>query len=257
MNREKSFPFVSLVTVTFNAAQTVASTMRNVAGQTFVDYEHIVMDGASTDATLETVKSLATDRTRVFSSPDKGIYDAMNKALREAKGEYVLFLNAGDCFADADALQRLADAAMADGLPDVVYGDTVLVDCQGNILGPRHLSAPSELTVRSFRKGMVVCHQAFMVKRNVAPEYDTSYRLSSDYDWCIKCLKKSTGNRYVGDKPVIHYLAEGMTTRNHKASLIERYKIMCRHYGMVPTLMRHIGFAFRYALRRFHAPNNQ
>lgn len=252
-------PLVSIITVTYNAESTIAATMKSVADQTAADYEHIIMDGVSTDRTLELAEQDATDRTRIISSPDMGIYDAMNKALGEARGRYVLFLNAGDQFADQDTLQRYINAVLSHDYPGVVYGQTMLIDSRGSVIGPRHLRAPVDLTYDSFRDGMVVCHQAFMVLRKIAPLYNTDrYRLSADYEWCLLCLQHSRANIYLGARPVIHYLSEGLTTRNHRASLVERFRIMCRYYGTMPTVWRHLGFAKRYLSRRIAGSvNNQ
>lgn len=253
MNRS---PLISVITVARNAAATIGATVDSVVSQDWEDYEYIVMDGASTDGTLGIVDSRRDMRTRVFSSPDKGIYDAMNKALEKACGRYVIFLNAGDSFADNAALGNFARAALADNA-DIVYGQTVLVDNDRNVVAPRHLTAPEVLTADSFKRGMMVCHQAFMVKKDIAPQYNTDYRYSADYQWCITCLRQSTKNIYLGETPVIHYLMEGETTRHFKASLRERFRIMCREFGTVPTVLRHIGFAFRYLLRRHKAANKQ
>lgn len=253
MNRQ---PLISVITVTFNAGATLPATMESVAAQSCHDYEHIIMDGVSKDSTLEIARQLSTSRTRVVSSPDNGIYDAMNKALRVATGKYVLFLNAGDTFYDSGTLKRYAEAAGQN--PDIIYGQTVLADSCGNIVGPRHLQAPERLDLNSFKQGMTICHQAFMVKRSIAPLYDTAYRLSADYDWCIRCIDASGQNHvYLGEPPVIKYLREGMTTANHKASLKERFKIMCKHYGWLPTVARHARFALRYMVRQRKAVNNQ
>ena len=243
-------PLFSIITVTYNAAATVEPTMQSVARQTCNVYEHIVMDGVSSDATLEIVDKHKTSRTRVFSSPDKGIYDAMNKGMAEASGDYLIFLNAGDSFAADDTLQTLADNIMKYDYPGVVYGQTMLVDSSRKVIGPRHLIAPDELTLKSFRKGMLVCHQAFTVLRRIAPLYDTRWRFSADYEWCIRCLQHSRRNIYTGGV-TIHYLSEGMTTRNRRKSLVERFKIMSRYYGWLPTAVRHLGFAPRFLISKF------
>lgn len=241
-------PLITIVTVTRNAAATIEATMQSVASQTFTDYEHIVMDGASTDSTAETARRLASPRTRIYSEADHGLYDAMNKALALARGSYVMFLNAGDTFADINTLTRIADAAKTHN-PDIIYGQTLLVDAEGRVTGRRHLEAPPKLDHKSFRNGMVVCHQAFVVKRSIAPLYDLKYRFSADYEWCIRCLQSSTSNHYAGPEPLIHYLNQGLTTRNHKKSLAERFRIMAAYYGTLPTVARHAAFTLR-ALKR-------
>lgn len=241
-------PLISIVTVCFNAETTIVPTLKSVKEQSETDYEHIIIDGASNDSTLRLIEEYKSDRTVVFSEPDKGIYHAMNKGLYKSNGKYVLFLNAGDTFASSETLSRFAEAIRQNPTADIFYGQTAIINSTGKILGPRHLTAPPRLNADSFKKGMLVCHQAFMVRHSIAPEYDTKYRFSADFDWCIRCLKNSKENIYLGSDAVAHYLNEGTTTLNHHKSLKERYKIMCRHYGAIPTILRHIQFAFRNVL---------
>ncbi|MBO4803368.1 MAG: glycosyltransferase [Muribaculaceae bacterium] len=248
-------PLFSIITVTWNAASVIMPTLESVRRQTSSDYEMLIIDGASSDDTLAIVKRASIAALRVFSEPDKGLYDAMNKGLARARGRYLVFLNAGDTFADDAVLARLA--RLATDNPGVIYGQTQLVDEQRNVVGKRHLTAPKRLTADSFLNGMVVCHQAFVVRRDLAPEYDLQYRLSADYDWCIRVLQKSPANAYAGSAPIISYLADGMTTRHHRASLWERYRIMCRHYGTMRATLRHFGFLPRYLKRRLSGSANR
>ncbi len=240
-------PLFSIITITYNAAATLPPTLRSVEQQTYTNYEYIVVDGASTDATLALVEASSLD-ARVLSEPDKGLYDAMNKGVKMAVGEYLIFLNAGDAFHAPDTLQRVADIIGADR-PGVVYGETAIVDAERNFIMMRRLRAPETLTWRSFAQGMLVCHQAFIARRDIAPLYDLQYRYSADVDWCIRCMKQ-THELLNTHLTLIDYLNEGETTRHHRASLKERYAVMCHHYGTLPTMLRHIGFAFRYAWAR-------
>lgn len=248
-------PLFSIITVTWNAAAVIAPTLDSVRRQTSSDYEMLIIDGASTDDTLAIVRGASIGNLRVFSEPDKGLYDAMNKGIVRARGRYIMFLNAGDALADDTVLARLALLAADD--PGVIYGQTQLVDASREVVGKRHLTAPKRLSADSFLRGMVVCHQAFVARRDLVPEYDLQYRLSADYDWCIKVLKQSPANAYAGRTPIISYLAEGMTTRHHRASLLERYRIMCRHYGTVKALLAHLSFIPRYLKRRLHKTANR
>lgn len=241
-------PTFSIVTVTWNAAKVISPTLKSVKEQTCHDYEYLVIDGASTDATLRLVHLAHIDGTRIVSEPDRGLYDAMNKAIGMAHGKYIVWMNAGDTFAAPDSLARMASAAT--DAPGVIYGQTQLVDDSRKVVGKRHLTAPEQLTWKSFRHGMLVCHQAFVARRDICPPYDLTYRYSADYDWCIRVLKASPRNVYVGAEPVVSFLqSDGLTKLHHSASLRERYRIMCRHYGTLPTLLRHVGFACR-ALKR-------
>ena len=244
MNSETR-PLFSIITVTYNAAATLPPTLASVKEQTCQLFEYIIMDGASKDNTVALATDAQINGARIFSEPDKGLYDAMNKAIDKATGEYLIFLNAGDAFHSADTLQQIADTVMDNDFPGIVYGQTQLVDSNRQRIGDRHLTAPETLSFKSFANGMVVCHQAFIVLRRVAGHYDMKYRFSADYEWCIRCLKRSRRNAYI-DNTIIDYLNEGLTTANRRKSLRERFAIMCHYYGTMPTIMRHIAFIPRF-----------
>ena len=238
-------PLFSIITVTYNAAETLPATLASVKEQSCKLYEYIVMDGVSKDNTVELAKTADIHNARIFSSPDKGLYDAMNKAIDEATGEYLIFLNAGDAFHSPDTLQTIADTIMKHDFPGIVYGQTQLVNANRQRIGDRHLTAPEKLTLNSFAEGMLVCHQAFIALRSITSHYDLRYRFSADYEWCIRCLQHSRNNVYIPNT-IIDYLSEGLTTANRKASLKERFKIMCHYYGTIPTVLRHLKFIPRF-----------
>lgn len=240
-------PLITIITITYNAGKTISPTLMSVASQTFRNFEHIIVDGASGDDTLLIARSYP--ETRILSEKDNGLYDAMNKGIRLARGKYLLFLNAGDTFHSKDILA--AYAARARRGDDIIYADTVIVDSARHIIGRRHLTAPASLTFESFARGMLVCHQAFMVRREIAPDYDLQYRFSADYDWTVRCIKNADPRRCFNlDMIAIDYLSDGLTDRNKLRSLRERYRIMTRHYGAVRTLVNHVGFIFRALGRR-------
>ncbi len=245
-------PLFSIITATYNAGATIGRTLESIDSQTFADYEHIIIDGASTDKTLDIAAQHTDTRRQVISEPDRGLYDAMNKGLGYTSGQYLIYLNAGDKFHDAQTLQRIADAITDSGDPDIVYGQTDIVDDNGNYIGPRHLTAPDNLSLSSFAQGMVVCHQAFIVKKEIVGFYNTKFRYSADYEWCIRCLQRSHKNTGLAETVLVDYLNEGMTTRNRGKSLRERFKIMAYYYGFLPTLLRHIGFAARAFKRKLN-----
>lgn len=250
----------SIITCTYNAEATLQRTLDSVAAQSCYNVEHLIIDGASTDATSQIIADYQknaeeTDgkhEIRVVSERDSGLYDAMNKGIGLATGDYILFLNAGDVFPSADTLELVANS-VGDGetLPGVLYGDTDIVGNDGVFLRHRHLAPPKKgLSWRSFSNGMLVCHQAFYARTDLAKRnlYDLNYRLSADVDWCIRVMKEAEKEnlplRYVG-MVVVNYLDEGMTTRNHRASLIERFHVMRHHYGLATTLWKHFLFLFR------------
>ena len=247
---------ISIVTITWNAARTLGRTLDSVASQTYTDIEHLIVDGASTDGTLAIAnryKDASRHTVSIMSEPDRGLYDAMNKGLLRATGDYVVFLNAGDTLPDAQTIQTVADAAIAsrpcatDELPAVIYGDTNVVDSEGRYLHPRRLRPPQTLTWKSFRKGMLVCHQAFYARLDLARQtpYDLRYRHSADVDWCIRLMREADrlGLPLVNTHAVLANFEEGgNTTQHHRASLRERFDVMRRHYGLLPTLAMHVWF---------------
>lgn len=241
-------PFITIITVTFNAEKVINKTLKSLQKQTYQDFEHLVIDGKSKDDTLKIINHFSLPQTHIISESDKGLYDAMNKGLRLAKGKYVLFLNAGDAFHSNDTLSNYAEQAKKNA--DIIYGDTVIVSPEGEVLGPRHLSVPDNLTNKSFANGMLICHQAFMVKKELVSEYNLRYRFSADYDWCIRSIKQSNPSKRINLHQVtIDYLSEGLTDKNKWKSLRERFKIMSHHYGFIPTLFNHFRFVIRAATR--------
>ncbi len=249
-NFQHLHPKFSIITVTYNAGKALEDTIQSVITQTYKNVEYIIVDGKSTDGTMDIVNRYREHIHTIVSEPDKGLYDAMNKGIDLATGDYLCFLNAGDELHEDDTLQLIVHSLSGEKeLPDVIYGETAIVDEEGHFLRMRRLSTPEHLTWKSFQHGMLVCHQAFMPRRDLAVKYNLKYRFSADFDWCIRIMKKSRvlHNTHL---TIIDYLSEGMTTRNHKASLKERFHIMCHHYGTASTIMRHMGFAVRMVYKK-------
>ena len=255
----------SVVTITYNAAAVLRPTLDSVMMQDYPNVEHLIIDGASTDETLAIAKAYRKQSdeaenghvVKIQSEPDKGLYDAMNKGLRLATGDYIVFMNAGDRFPEADTLDKVMLAAVVgDGeeRPAVLFGNTDIIDDKGNFLYHRRLSPPERLTWRSFRYGMVVCHQAFYARTDIARSlpYDTTFRYSADVDWCIRVMKEGERRHLLLRNihaVVANYMEEGQTTIHHKDSLKERFEVMRRHYGLLTTVLLHAWFAVRKLLK--------
>lgn len=243
-------PKFSIITVTYNASSLIGVTLESVLSQTYTDYEYILVDGGSTDGTVEVAKASGMEFAHIVSERDNGIYDAMNKGISLAKGDYLCFLNAGDAFFAPDTLRTIVDAIAGETeLPDVLYGETAEVDINRNFVRMRRLQAPKELTWHSFKNGMLVCHQAFYARREIVPMYDLEYRLSSDVDWCIKVMKRAKKMVNV-NAVVVNYLQNGLSLQYHRKSLMERFTVMSKHYGFLPTVGRHLWFALRAVIKR-------
>lgn len=257
-------PLFTIATVTYNAEQVLDRTLKSVASQDYDRIEHLIIDGCSTDHTLSLVgryveENQARHNIRLVCEPDSGLYDAMNKALLAATGDYIVFLNAGDCLHSPQTISALAKQASwtkrGQRHPAILYGDTHIVDNDGNFLRRRRLTPPEQLTPKSFLNGMLVCHQSFYVRTDLARQepYDLSYRYSADFDWCIRLIRLAARRRLraVNTHLVLtDYLNEGMTTRNHRASLKERFCIMKHHYGLLATTLRHIWFVARAIIKK-------
>ena len=254
---------ITYVTITYNAAKVLQRTLDSVLQQDYPNIEHLIIDGASTDDTLKIVddyiaRSNAAEnghQIQVSSEPDKGIYDAMNKGLRSMTGDYVCYLNAGDFLPTTDTASRIAQQVEASGnTPAVLYGDTDIVDGEGQFLHHRRLAPPEKLTWKSFRQGMLVCHQAFYARTDfaIATPYDMQYRYSADVDWCIRVMKAAAKENVPMlnlHMVVANYTQEGQTTLHHRESLWERYRVMEHHYGRVQTFLLHCWFAVRSLLK--------
>lgn len=179
----------SVITVCFNAERTIGDTLESVAGQDWEDFEHIIVDGASRDRTMAVVASHRHSRMQIVSEPDAGIYDAMNKGLRLARGDYVQFLNADDFLVRPDALSLIA-ARLEAGEPDCLFADTQFVVGDEARIGNRLYS------VGSFRRwwlriGAMPPHPSSFLKRELMLRlggFDTSYRLAADFDLIARAL---------------------------------------------------------------------
>ena len=248
-------PRFSVITVTYNAEKVLEDTIQSVISQTYHHVEYIIVDGASKDGTMAIVNRYRDRISQVVSEPDKGLYDAMNKGIALATGDYLCFLNAGDSFHEDDTLQKMVHSINANELPDVLYGQTALVDTERHFLRMRRLSAPETLSWKSFKQGMLVCHQAFFARHTLVEPYDLQYRFSADFDWCIRIMMKAR-TLHNTHLTLVDYLEEGMTTQNRKKSLLERFRIMTRYYGLLSTLAYHAWFVVRSLFIKSATPSD-
>lgn len=218
--------------------------------QQATDFEYIVIDGASTDGTLDIIRQYEQHVTDWISEPDRGLYDAMNKGLHRARGQYVWFMNAGDELYDSQTLPNLL-AKIKVTQADVYYSDALFVRDDGQHLGiPVGLRSevtphtlPKNLTWRDMALGMKVCHQAFVPKHTIAPDYLTN-NLSADLDWEIRCLKVA---KTINPLPFVlcKYLLGGLSVQQHRRSLWDRFKVLASHFGLLATVQNHIQIVLR------------
>jgi putative colanic acid biosynthesis glycosyltransferase len=203
----------SIVTVTRNNIEGLRRTQAGIAAQTFPEYEWLVADGGSTDGTVDFLK---TTQAHWLTEKDRGIYDAMNKGLTHASGDYVLFLNAGDEFAAPDTLQKIAARlARAGELPDFIYGDA--------------LEAGHYKTARAhtkMKRGMFTHHQAMLYRRGAAADlrYDLSYAIAADYDFTARFLKTAHSVLYC-PFPVCRFEPGGISQQRTMLGRREQFQV--------------------------------
>ena len=182
---------ISVITVNFNDRSGLQKTMMSVISQTYADYEYIIIDGQSKDATLSIIEKYKSFVDVLISEPDKGLYDAMNKGLQLAKGQFVWFINSGDQLYSENTVAQIEQLYQQDYSIDVFYGQTQLIDEKGNIVGMRKKTAPDNLNANSLKMGLMVCHQSILIRKDIADKYDLQLKVSADYLWVLSALEKA------------------------------------------------------------------
>ncbi|MEA5401748.1 glycosyltransferase family 2 protein [Arcicella sp. DC2W] len=237
---------LSIITITYNAEKFLKRTIESILAQSNQDFEYIIIDGKSKDSTLEIAKAYGERVNLLVSEPDKGLYDAMNKGLGLAKGDFVWFMNAGDEINDGEVV-AIFMKVLAETNADVFYGDTYFVEENGTIQGLRSEITPhrlpKNLTWQDMNLGMLVCHQAFIARKSIAPFY-LENNLSADIDWEIECLKRSKKVQFL-DTVVAKYLVGGISNKQLKRSLIDRYEVLKKHFGLLGAILAHIKITIR------------
>lgn len=232
-------PILSVITVVYNNVDDIERTLLSVINQTYPNIEYIVIDGASTDGTLQIIEKYKDRIAKLISEPDKGIYDAMNKGLAHAMGDYVIFMNSADEFYSTETVANVFAAAPD---ADIYYGETEMIGPDNGSLGQRRHKAPENFTWRDFKYGMSISHQAIYIRRSLVKSYDLRYHLSADIDWVLYAAKKAKTIVNVRQY-VAKYKVGGMSKHKHRQSLMERFDIMKRYYGLLPTFFNHIVIA--------------
>ena len=188
----------SIVTVCLNAENTILETIVSVIQQTYVDYEYIIWDGVSEDGTLEIIKENAKEAPICFfSEKDSGLYNAMNKAVKKCKGDYVLFLNSGDAFADREVLSDVANRIDKDEIKaDLYFGNVLRRKEEGTFLETYH---GKEIVLRLLLAGRMPCHQVIFAKTEILRKYpfDERYSITADYNFLMKCRKFKHTIKYI------------------------------------------------------------
>jgi len=252
---------ISIITITYNAETVLEKTLQSILNQNDKNFEYIIVDGASKDKTVEIIRkyekfisenqydNFKKEQFRWISEPDTGLYDAMNKGIDLATGDFLWFMNAGDKIYDTTTLSKILHAMQENPKADLFYGQSLMIDENDNPLGERHKIAPKKLKKKNLLNGLVVCHQSILVRKNIAPYYDLQYQVSADYDWTNEVLSKSAQNVYINNY-LSRFMVAGLSSVHRKLSWKERYYIMKKHFGLAQTLWAHVKIVLKYPFTR-------
>ncbi len=241
-------PQASIITVVRNGEHLIERTIKSIINQTFTDFEYIIIDGASTDGTVNVIKKYQKHISHWISEPDKSHFDAMNKGLKMAKGKYVWYIHAGDEICYKNTLERIFSQNQN---ADAYYGETVLTNMNGDEVDTFRRRAPEQLSWKKMNRGMAVCHQSFIIKKELAQQYDyKNFPYSADHDWIIKCLKQCSS--VVNTKMILsRFLAGGISKKHKMASWLERFRLLSKHFGLARSITNHFIITATYPVRIF------
>lgn len=188
-------PLITIITVVFNDIKNIESTILSIINQTYANIEYIIIDGGSTDGTVDIIKKYSNKISYWISESDKGIYDAMNKGLRKATGEWINFMNAGDCFASPNVIAELFSYNKIPNKVKFVYGDINFI--KGNQCTCVHALSPKHI-----KHTMPCSHQALFIKNMENIFFNLKYKLASEYDVIFRFYVKQ-GTEIFLYKPII------------------------------------------------------
>lgn len=226
---------LSIITINKNNVHDLSKTLESVASQTCKDFEHVIIDGESTDNSVDVIKnyesSLSTLKTphsiKWISEPDKGIYNAMNKGIRMASGGYVQFLNSGDCLADATVVERMLGSLEENNFPSILYGNMLKVFKDGKILNDKCF-AGQDISFLGFYTG-TLNHSSALIKRSLFEKYgfyDESLRIVSDWKWYLQAIALGEEMPVYADINVTLFDMNGISETNKNLDKIERRKVL-------------------------------
>lgn len=218
---------MSIVTVVFNGENYLERTIKSIVNQTYKNVEYIIIDGNSKDGTLAIIDKYKENISYWISEPDKGIYDAMNKSLDLITGDFVWFINAGDEIHDNKTIENIFYDYKN---YDAFYGKTQIIRENGSYASIT--KTPSNLSWKSFVKGMVVSHQSIIFSVKKIQKYNLDYKIVSDQDWIISILKNCNNIKNT-NLILSKYLLGGFSNKNFYNGWKEKFSIIYKHYNFL------------------------
>ena len=248
---------ISIITATFNSGKTIVDTMESVLSQTYTDFEYLVIDGGSSDDTIEKVKSYEPrfgDRLRWISEKDRGIYDAMNKGIKMTTGDVVGILNSDDYYTDIDILQTVADSFENNNHLDALYGDIHFVRDGAPDKCVRYYSSRM-FSPFWLRFGFMPAHPSFYCKREVFEKvglYSLDYKIGADYEMMVRLFKKYRIKSLYINKDFVTMRTGGASNNNVRSriTLINEDVKACKENGVYTNCL-FVMLKFMYKIFEF------
>ena len=237
-------PLITIVTVSYNAVNCIEKTILSVLEQKYTNIEYIIIDGGSTDGTIDILKKYEHKITTWISEPDKGIYDAMNKGIKLATGQWINFMNCGDSFVDEHVLSKLSEYFVKEN--EIIYGNMY------KKIG-KDLYDVKAYNLDILNNHMPFCHQSTFVQTILTKNnpFDTKYKFVADYNMFYNLYKKGHNFLYI-DLPIsIYQIEEGYTASNISACYLETYMIN----GKKPGFLTHTHLKIREILLKYLPKN--
>ena len=244
MNTDKKCPLITVITVVFNGEKFIEETILSVINQSFRNIEYIVIDGGSNDGTVDIIKKYTNKISYWISEPDKGIYDAMNKGIRAAKGDWFNFLNASDTYIDNHVLKNIFSCELNDAT--IIYGDIKVLRENGKSHYHKAITLKND---KSIIKGMKVCHQAIFYHRDIIHLYDTSLRIKSEWKHLIEMTRKPNFKPLKINSPIVYYRLGGLSASLASVNRKEYRKVFLEKYGW-PNYIKQFPYLSYMAVRR-------
>lgn len=231
---------ISIITVCFNAKDTIEETFLSVINQTYKNFEYIVIDGASSDGTLEIIDKYKENISYILSESDKGVYEAMNKGLKRATGDFIFFLNANDAFYDEHILEKVVQTLKENPERKILFGDISRVS-----------EDKKTKTIEKYAKVQNVfyfinnniCHQCIFYHKSLFEQfggYSEEYQIFSDWDFNIKCMSKNNVPSIYLPIPIANFQMGGICTNNGKYKKIyreEHEKLIQKHFSDISFII--------------------
>ncbi len=241
-----SHPKVSIVTVVFNGDAHLEQTIRSVIGQNYPNLEHIIIDGGSTDKTLDIIKKYEEHIAYWVSEPDDGIYHAMNKGIEASSGEVIGFINADDWY-EPGIVEWAVDILEVSGV-DVVHGSMCILQ-----QGKKALVKPAPHNLDRFAKGMLLNHPTVFARRELYEKYglfDTRYKIAADWELMLRWWLNDA-EFYADDKVFANFRMGGISSIYLRKSFEEKHEIRRKHH-----ILKFLDYYYLYDRLKYFIPTD-